>query len=398
MEVLTLLKAVIFDMDGVIIDSEPLHAKAAVLALKQYNLDITEEYCTPFIGSTTKHMCETIVQQFSLDVSAEELTETNNRMKESLARIKGYPPVPYVKELIKDLHSNGLRLLIASSSPRSAIEFVLESLDLHPYFEGYISGMDIKRPKPAPDIFLKAVKQLGLTIDDCIIIEDSSNGVNAACNANIPCIALLNPNSGIQDLSKANFLVESFEEVDTEFIQMVYDMAHPSTSFCLETNRLYIKECTMDDMPIWFQICQDPLIRPLLSEPFGTYDEERAKFEAYREHVYRYYGFGLWGVYDKSTGHMIGRCGLELKNIEGQAEYELGYLINPKYHQQGYGTEAVKAVIQYGLEFLNLHRILVVIKQSNLHSINFAKKLGFTYTSTMTRYSEPCNIYEIKAT
>lgn len=391
-----MLKAVIFDMDGVIIDSEPLHAKAAVLALKQYNVDITEDYCSPFIGSTTKHMCETIVQQFSLDVSAEELTEANNRMKESLARAEGYPPVPFVKELIKDLHNSGLRLMIASSSPRNAIEFVLESLDLYPYFEGYISGMEVERSKPAPDIFLVAVKQLGLTIDDCIILEDSTNGVNAACNAKIPCIALLNPNSGTQDLSKANFLVESFEEVDTEFIQMVYDMTRPSTSFCLETNRLYIKECTIDDMPAWFTICQDPLIRPLLSEPLGSYDEERAKFNAYREHVYGYYGFGLWGVYDKSTDQLIGRCGLELKTIEGQTEYELGYLISPKYHKQGYGTEAVSAVIQYGFETLHALRILVVIKQTNQNSITFANKMGFTYTSTITRYNEPCDVFERK--
>ncbi len=85
-----MLKAVIFDMDGVLIDSEPLHAKAAVLALKNIGVNITIEYCYRFIGSTTAHMLETIIHDYNLSYNSMELLELYNKSKRQLIETEGY--------------------------------------------------------------------------------------------------------------------------------------------------------------------------------------------------------------------------------------------------------------------------------------------------------------------
>lgn len=221
-----MLKAIIFDMDGVIIDSEPQHAKAGVLAAKKFGADIDESYCYKFIGTTTYYMCQCIVEEFNLSISAKELLEENEYQKKLLVKTEGYIPVPHVIDLIKSLYENGLDLIIASSSPMHEIKSAIESLNLTKYFKEYVTGMSVKNPKPAPDVFLKALDVIHASSEEAIIIEDSMNGCLAAKAANIPCIAIINPNSGKQDLSSAGILVESFEEVDFSFVKGIYDRVH----------------------------------------------------------------------------------------------------------------------------------------------------------------------------
>lgn len=213
-------------MDGVIIDSEPQHAKAGVLALKKYGVDITTDYCYGFIGTTTYAMCQHMIEEFHLSISAEELLNENTKMKQYLAETEGYIPVPFVISMIKDFYANGLKLIVASSSPEAEIRATLDALHISSYFMGYVSGMSVTHPKPAPDVFLAALDRLSFSASECIVIEDSMNGALAAKAADIPCIGLINPNSGKQDLSSACMLVESFEEVDTTFITNVYKRVH----------------------------------------------------------------------------------------------------------------------------------------------------------------------------
>jgi HAD superfamily hydrolase (TIGR01509 family) len=216
-----LLKAVIFDMDGVIIDSEPMHARAATLVLQKYHVNITTDYINQFIGSTTLHMCELLINDYHINATPEELFKANQEMKQYLLKTEGHTIIPYVIDLIKDLHNHKTILMIASSSPADAIEEVMEALHIKNYFTGYISGMQITNPKPAPDIFFEAVNRLQLKPSECIVIEDSQNGVNAAYAAGITTIGFVNPNSGKQDLSKATALINSFKEVNYNFIKNI---------------------------------------------------------------------------------------------------------------------------------------------------------------------------------
>ena len=115
-----------------------------------------------------------------------------------------------------------MKMAVASSSMYERIERTAKSLGVDDCFDVYVSGEQLKRPKPAPDIFIKAAELLGVSPSECIVIEDSGNGVNAAKAAGMACVGYINPGSGDQDLSAADYLVESLEGLETSFFNMVH--------------------------------------------------------------------------------------------------------------------------------------------------------------------------------
>ena len=380
-----MLKAVLFDMDGVIIDSEPQHARAAVLALKKFNINISIDYAYQFIGTTTYHMCQKMVEDFAIEATPEELLKANEEAKDYLEKTEGYVAIPYIVDLMKDLHTHGIKMMIASSSSGSSIEDVMRHLNIEDLLDGYISGTSVPHPKPAPDIFLAAASQLGVVPSECIVIEDSYNGVTAATAAKIPSIGFLNPNSGNQDLSKSAILVEGFDEVDYHFIDMVYQHAYMQPATILTTERLVLRELKVDDITAWCDICNKPGIRYHVSDYSGDIKEEKLKHEAYIKNVYHFYGYGLWGIFLKETNGLIGRCGIEYKTIDGEAVYELGYLIDPDYQRMGYGREAVITALQYCFSKLGLNKIMAFIEKENDPSRYFAEKIGLTRCGNVIR-------------
>lgn len=388
-----MLKAVIFDMDGVIIDSEPMHAKAALLSLKEYNAEATMEYINQFIGSTTSYMCQRMVDDFDLKITPEQLLRTNIEMKAFLLKTEGHTVVPYVIELIKDLSLNGIKLTIASSSSPGEIEEVMDSLNIRNYFCGYTSGMNVAHPKPAPDIFLKAVESLDASPSECLIIEDSSHGVAAACAAGVTCIGYVNPNSGNQNLTRASLLVEGFEEVNYEYIKSFYEEINPS-SIILTTDQFIIRELTLDDIPDLFQIYRQPQIREYLDDFSDDLNQELEKHKAYIQNIYQFYGFGQWGVFLKEKGLLIGKCGIELKTVEDEVVYEIGYLLSTTYQGKGYAFKIVKAVLDYCRNELKIQKITAVIDKLNIRSIRLAERVGMKRMKECIRDQRDCYIYQ----
>lgn len=390
-----MLKAVIFDMDGVIIDSEPMHARAAILCLKKYNVDITIEYLDQFIGSTTDHMCKKMIEDFNINVTPKELLAENINMKKLLLDAEGHIVIPYVTDLMKSLYKNGVALMIASSSPPDAIEEVMEALHIRQYFKGYVSGSMVSHPKPAPDIFLEAARRLQVKPEECIVIEDSTNGVNAAAAARMACIGFVNPNSGKQDLSKATLLVEGFDEVDFNFVHHVYQYAHMEPAIITTTERLIIRELTIDDIDQLYSFYQNPEVSKFADGFKGTLIEEKEKHKAYIQNVYHFYGFGLWGVFLKTTNQLIGQCGIELKIIDGKEEYEIGYIIDKSSQGFGYAMESATAVLDYAFSKLNVPKVIALIDQQNLKSIRLAENLGMVLNGEYIRNKRNCNKYMI---
>lgn len=390
-----MLKAVIFDMDGVLIDSEPLHAKAAVIALKDYGKELPIEYCYNFIGSTTKHMLETIIKDYNLPVSTTELTAKYQEKKHRLIKEEGHIAVPFTKELIIDLYNHGVKLAIASSSTLEEIEDVVNQLDIRQYFDKLVSGATVKHPKPAPDIFIKAMNELGIHNKECIIIEDSSNGVRAANSANIPAIGFINKNSGNQDLSKAYTLIESFEEIDYEFIKNTYLHANDMPVTITKTDRLIIRELTVEDIPNLFTIYQNPEVTKYIDELDKSLDIEIEKHKAYIRNGYHFYGYGLWGVFEKETDKLIGRCGIQNTTIEDKIEIELGYLLDQNNWGNGYAIECAKATIDYAFNKLYMNRIVAVIDPFNIHSIRVAENIGMKLEKQIEKNGHVYNLYSI---
>ena len=206
-------KCVIFDMDGVIIDSEPIHQECERRMFSLLGINISDEEHNTLIGATDETLWTTLGNLHHLPISITEAIQLKKKLYlEYLKSENNIQPLPYINELIADLYENGFRLAVASSSPHEQIDFILEKFKFKRYFHAVVSGEDVKEGKPHPEIFLKASDAVGVPPNLCVVIEDSYNGVTAAKKAGMLCIGFNNPNSGTQDLSKADILISSFKE------------------------------------------------------------------------------------------------------------------------------------------------------------------------------------------
>jgi len=210
----TALKCIIFDMDGVIIDSEEIHKKAYYETFASIGVDVSDELYKTLTGSSTINAFQRLVTHFNLEIDPKELVL--NKRKRYFNFFENDPNLHLVKgveELIKHSYNKGLTLILASSSAMINIDRVFNRFDLNKYFTAKISGADLKESKPHPEIFEKAAI-LGNTLkENCIIIEDSDNGVKAANDAGIFVVGYKNPLVEDQTLENANIIVESFDEL-----------------------------------------------------------------------------------------------------------------------------------------------------------------------------------------
>lgn len=216
-----MIEAVIFDMDGVLIDSEPLHFEVDEMVLKHLQIDKGKHYLERFVGYTNPAMWKIIKEEYQLEQSIEGLIELQMRIKLDYLEKSNYVAIDGVLELLNKIQAKKIPLAIASSSPRIFIEAVIDKIQIARYFTTWISGEEVPESKPAPDVFLGAAAMLNVQPENCIVIEDSKSGTIAAKSAGMTCIGFQNPNSGNQDLSEADFIFDSFSELYKRLIMMI---------------------------------------------------------------------------------------------------------------------------------------------------------------------------------
>jgi HAD superfamily hydrolase (TIGR01509 family) len=214
-----MIQTVIFDMDGVIVDTEPVHRYAYFQHFSELNIEVTEELFTSFTGNSTRNVFQRVKTIFNLEYDVEELILRKRSLfndsfdhKEDLELLEG------VEKLIKDLHQNGLQLILASSASKVTIERVFRRFGLYPYFTHIVSGEDFPKSKPHPAIFEFAASLSIAPKENCIVIEDSTNGVLAAKAAGIFCVGYNSIHSKLQDLSKADTVISHFDELNYTII------------------------------------------------------------------------------------------------------------------------------------------------------------------------------------
>ncbi|PIE50722.1 MAG: ABC transporter ATP-binding protein [Flavobacteriales bacterium] len=211
------LKAVLFDMDGVIVNTEPLHRKAYFKMFEDFNMEVSEELYTSFTGASTKKVCNHLIQEFQLDKTTDELINTKRAyFKNYFDNDPDFDLIEGVREIIQHYYDNGIKLVLASSASMNTINWVFEKFDLEQYFIGKISGADLKESKPNPEIFVKAAEMANEPKENCMVIEDSTNGILAAHRAEIFCAAYQSEHSKLQDYSKANILVDDYKELEID--------------------------------------------------------------------------------------------------------------------------------------------------------------------------------------
>ncbi len=209
-----MLKAIIFDMDGVIVDTEPLHYKAYHQMFNDVNIEVSESLYESFTGQSTFSICKQLVSLYNLPLGPQTLVDIKRdhfnllfKTDSSLDLLDG------VLELIKDYHAHGLTLVLASSASMQNINNVFKRFDLDQFFKAKLSGADLKASKPHPEIFINAVKATGFNNDECIVIEDSTNGFKAAKAAKIFCVGYKSPHSKNQDYNIADLIIDNFKEI-----------------------------------------------------------------------------------------------------------------------------------------------------------------------------------------
>lgn len=201
-------------MDGVIIDSEPLHEQAQKTFCQSLGFVLSPEEKQSFIGTSSKNMWQTLKERYRLQWSVEELCRQNLKAYFEVLDDVQPDPIPGVAEVIAELQALGVHLVLASSSEHESIDKVLKMFSLTKHFSYIVSGAELTHSKPHPEIFLKALTLTQTPASNAVVIEDSTNGLKAAHAAEIYVFGYDNPNSPGQDMTLANEVLTSFEQND----------------------------------------------------------------------------------------------------------------------------------------------------------------------------------------
>lgn len=209
-----MIQLVIFDLDGVLLDSESLYKRVNFQLFSDLGVKITDEEYNSFIGISGAKMWDYIKKKGSLAQSIEELRVLERERKFEGLSSEVLIPNPGLLDLLKELRGKTIPCAIASSGLMKNIRLILSKLNVESYFSHIVSGEMPEKGKPAPDIFLLAAKHYRIEPENCLVIEDSRNGVLAAKAAGMTCVGYVNEGSGNQDLSKADLIVGSLIEID----------------------------------------------------------------------------------------------------------------------------------------------------------------------------------------
>ena len=214
MEIPKNIKCVIFDMDGVIIDSEELHKKAYYETFNAIGVKVSNSLYKTLTGSSTINAFQKLVHHFNLDFNPEELViQKRKRYVNFFENDPNLHLVNGVEEIINFFYNKGITLVLASSSAMINIDRVFNRFNLNQFFSAKISGADLVASKPNPEIFIKATDLAKTPKENCIVIEDSDNGIKAANDANIFVFGYKNPLAEGQTLEFADIIIDSFEEI-----------------------------------------------------------------------------------------------------------------------------------------------------------------------------------------
>lgn len=186
-----MIKGVIFDMDGVLVDSEKYICKAAMMMFAERGIEVKADDFFPFVGAGEDRYIGGVAEKYNLNW---DIKEAKSRTYEIYGEIvhNNLDPLPGVMDFIKKAREKKLKIAVATSADRIKLEINLKEIGIpEETFDAIINGLDVVNKKPDPEIFLKAISMLNLKPSDCLIVEDAVNGVKAAKAAGAKCLALM---------------------------------------------------------------------------------------------------------------------------------------------------------------------------------------------------------------
>lgn len=209
-KVARIIKAVIFDMDGVLIDSEPFIREAAVKMFAEHGVTVQPEDFLPFTGAGEDRFIGGVAEKYDFQLDPVRDKDRTYEFYGEIVRGKLHP-LPGVHEFIERARAKGLKLAVASAADRVKVEINLSEMGIsHDTFDAVITGSDVTHKKPDPEIFLTAAAKMGVEPADCLVCEDAVNGVKAAKAAGMRCLGITTSFS-IDELG-ANWSAENLGE------------------------------------------------------------------------------------------------------------------------------------------------------------------------------------------
>jgi beta-phosphoglucomutase len=208
-------KAVIFDMDGVLVNSEPHHVLVEKRLFEYLSLNISEQQHSSFVGKSSFEMWSEIIRNNNLTYKVEELVKKNKiEFINYLSDLKGIELMPGIVSILEKISGKKIPMAVASSSDAEMIEIILSRTGISKFFIHKVDGRSVEKSKPSPDIFLYAATLLSVKPEECIVVEDSTNGIKAAKAAGMFCIAYKGIYHRNQDLSLADASIENFSQME----------------------------------------------------------------------------------------------------------------------------------------------------------------------------------------
>ena len=218
-ELFTQAKAIILDMDGVLVDTEPLHMQAFAIYLEQNGIRYDQSFLQSLIGYSIDNNIRRINRELlkNRQIPVDQGIKERDQIYIRLLKEAHLTPIQGIPELVKKCRAEGKKLALASSSSQEQVDIILEamatSFDLRPYLTSIVTGDDVTRKKPAPDIYRKTVENLKLEPGVCLTIEDSFAGIRSARAAGVRVLGLLNPYNDLSTSDEADGLIQSITDL-----------------------------------------------------------------------------------------------------------------------------------------------------------------------------------------
>lgn len=222
------------------------------------------------------------------------------------------------------------------------------------------------------------MRKKGIRPEEALILAATDLTLRECADLPAASVGYRDPAFPAEELYGADLLTEGFEEVDYAFLERVYQRKHGIPWRVIETERCFLREMTLSDLPDLHALYQDAFDADDLGL-LHSEEEEAEYIRAYIENMYRFYGFGMWLVKDRVTDELIGRAGFHLAETDGETLLEMGYRIAAARQRTGYATEVCRALMAYAADAdFGFRRLHCFVGQDNHASAALLGKLGFT--------------------
>ncbi len=213
-----MIKGVLFDMDGVLVDTEEYICMAAIEMFRREGLEVRADDFLPFVGKGENMYLGGVAEKYNFTLDIDLAKKSTYSIYEEMVHGK-LSPLPGVLSFIEKAKARGLKLAVATSADRVKMEINLQNIGISEnVFDATVNGLEVERKKPFPDIFELAAKRIGLKPDECLVVEDAVSGVEAAKKARAKCLGLTTSFTG-EELAKADWISNTLADAPEECLQ-----------------------------------------------------------------------------------------------------------------------------------------------------------------------------------